>query len=364
MYPLDTKAPWPLNQWYIAAFGEEIVDRIIPRTILGERIVLFRDSAGEAHALSGVCPHRMMPMELGSVQDDRLVCGYHGLAFDLSGQCAASPTAGTPPNCALRVFPVLEAGPLIWIWPGDPALAAQTPLPDQASIGIGAEGWETDCVQRLDLEARAQILIDNLFDLSHFGFVHASILGSGGIALVEPQIEDRDGRLIVARTYADAPTDPYHRFLHPGIGDRMTVRVETELLGVGLINAGGPAWNGASTDAPRLGQMNFIHGITPATPTTCHYWSILTRDFRIGDQALTGALIAQNKAVLNQDVEVLEAIEALLGSGCPLPAEISMKPDAGALRARLRMIQMIRNDEPADADRGGATARLEMQHAV
>lgn len=125
----------------------------------------------------------------------------------------------------------------------------------------------------------------------------------------------------------------------------MTVRMETELLGVGLINAGGPAFDGDSTASPRLGQMHFIHNITPETPHRCHYWLVLTRDFRLDDEPLTAALAAQNKIVIAQDVVVLEAIEALLANGGTLPREVSMKTDAGALRARLRMIQIIRADQ-------------------
>lgn len=218
-YPLDMSSPWPVNQRYIAAFSAEIGDAVVAQTILGERIVLFRDAAAGVHALSGVCPHRMMPLELGRVDDDRLVCGYHGLAFDLTERCREAPTAATPPDCALRVFPSVEQGDLIWLWPGDSALAVVTPLPDQAAGGISAPVWRTDCVQRVTLEARAPLLIDNLFDLSHLGFVHANIIGSGGIALVEPVIEDRAGRLVVARTFTNADTDPYHSFLYPQIGN-------------------------------------------------------------------------------------------------------------------------------------------------
>ena len=220
-YPLHAEAAWPTNQWYIAGFGSDISDGIIARTFLGKRVVLFRDARGDVKALGGICPHRMMPMELGSLADDRLICAYHGLEFDLTGKCVAAPTVTTPPDCALARYPIVEAGPLLWIWLGEAELAADTPIPDQKLIGIGAEGWLTSCVQRLDLNARAQLLIDNLFDLSHLGFVHASIVGSGGIALVEPSIEEREGRLVVGRTYADAPTDDYHRFLYPHIGDRM-----------------------------------------------------------------------------------------------------------------------------------------------
>jgi nitrite reductase/ring-hydroxylating ferredoxin subunit len=353
MYPLNTAAPWPFNQWYVAGFSSEVGEGLLGRTFLGRKLILLRDSAGKAHALSGICPHRMMPLELGSLQRDEVVCAYHGLRFGTDGACTAAPTASAKPDCALRSYPLVEAGPLLWIWPGDPALAASTPLPPQAAIGIGAEGWLTQCVAYFQLQARYPLLIDNLFDLSHLGFIHHSLVGdASGLPMIEPRIEERDGRLIVSRDVLDVPVDGYHRFLHPEAGERMSIRMETDLVGISLINAGGPTWNGPGADSPLLGHMNFIHALTPETEHSTHYWTLLTRDFRQDDAGLSAAMDAQNRAVVQQDVDALSAIERVLQSEGDLPREISIKPDMGALRARLRIIQMIR----AEQDRLAAAA--------
>lgn len=347
MYPLNMPAPWPRNQWYVAGFSTDIDTGIVARTFLEQPVVMFRDSAGKAHALSGICPHRMMPLELGKLKEDRLVCGYHGLEFALDGACVAAPTSSSIPDCALDAFPLREVGPLLWIWMGDPAFAEATPLPDQGAIGIGSDGYLTQCVDYCELKARYSLLIDNLFDLSHLGFVHASIVGEGGIALAPPRIEEREGRLIVERTLRDGPTDDYHRLLHPSMGDRMTIRLETDMIGISLINAGGPAFDGKDETSPLLGHQNFIHAITPATRTDTHYWIMLSRDYRIDDVELSTALASLEIAVVQQDKEVLEAIEQLLRSTPTLPVEISMPPDNGAMRARLRLIQMIRAEASA-----------------
>jgi hypothetical protein len=65
MYPLNTEMPWPENQWYVAAVSEEVGPTILGRTLLNRSVIMFRDDKGAAHALSGVCPHRMMPLEKG-----------------------------------------------------------------------------------------------------------------------------------------------------------------------------------------------------------------------------------------------------------------------------------------------------------
>ena len=286
MFPLRTERPWPINQWYVAGFSTE-VDRVIRRrAFLGRRIVMFRDEKGEAQAVSGVCPHRMMPMENGKLDGDRLVCGYHGLTFDVhTGQCVKSPTSRILPTCSLIAYPVREIGPLLWIWVGDPKRAETTPLPPQGSIGIGQENWATQCVDYKLLNARYSLLIDNLFDLSHIYYIHYSIIGeSGEMTLHDPRIEQRDGRLVVYREVMDVAIDGFDRFSHPEVGERICKRSETELLGISIVNAGNKAVDGASWDSPHLGHLNFIHVLTPETETTTHYWAMLTRDFRIDDE--------------------------------------------------------------------------------
>jgi len=345
MYPLNTPTPWPVNQWYIAGFSNDVTRTPRARTYLNHRVVLFRDEQGNPHALSGICPHRMMPMEQGSLVGDRLVCGYHGLTFDTAGQCVEAPTSSANvPKCALTVFPIREAAPLLWIWLGDPKLADATPLPPQHTIGLGSPGWLTQCVDYCQLNARYTLLIDNLFDLSHLGFIHASILGSGGISLVQPTVEQREGRLVVSRTIMDAPLDGLQRMLFPACGERITITMETELIGISLINAGGPYFNGPNRESPLLGHLNFIHALTPETEHSTHYWILLSRDFLTDNAHLSAALAAQNIAVVAQDRTALGAIEKLLQEGKSLPREISMLSDTGAIRARLRIVEMIRNE--------------------
>lgn len=346
MYPLNTEAPWPKNQWYIAAFSHEIGDSFLPRRFLGEPVLLLRTGEGVLKAVSDVCPHRMMPLHLGKRIGDTVQCAYHGLTFDADGACVAAPTSSAIPRCSLRSYPVREHAPLVWIWMGDPELAADTPLPDQASIGLGAEGWDHHCTYRYPLQARYSILIDNLFDLSHLAFIHSSILGSDGIALSGAEIERRNSRLVVSREIHDTPTTDYHRRLYPDVGESLSSRLETEMLGVGLINAGSAVWSGPDCQGPALGHMNYSHGVTPEAEGSTHYFIMVSRNFRVGDAAFTAQMAAQNKAVVDQDIDALEAIERVLSSR-DLPREISMGSDGGALRARREIITLINSERAA-----------------
>ena len=108
MYPLDTPSPYPRRQWWMAAWSNEVQRSVLGRTILGEKVVLYRTESGEAVCPSGICPHRMYPLEKGRLVGDSLQCGYHGITFDASGRCTHVPSQDAAAPAALRRYPVFE----------------------------------------------------------------------------------------------------------------------------------------------------------------------------------------------------------------------------------------------------------------
>ena len=86
---------YPLNAWYAAAWGHEIQHRLTPRTLCETDLVLYRRSDGQIAALQDACWHRLLPLSLGRLDGDSVVCGYHGLAFDPHGRCTHMPSQET-----------------------------------------------------------------------------------------------------------------------------------------------------------------------------------------------------------------------------------------------------------------------------
>src|SRR5438128_289694 len=80
-----------LDAWYVVCRSEALADRPLPRMVLGVPLVLFRDKSGRAAALLDRCPHRNVPLSLGSVDDGELKCRYHGWRFDCDGKLRAIP---------------------------------------------------------------------------------------------------------------------------------------------------------------------------------------------------------------------------------------------------------------------------------
>ena len=105
-------APYPLNQWYAAAYSDEITTKPLARTLLDRHVALFRLENGEPAALIDRCPHRKAPLSKGAVVGTTIECPFHGLRFAANGTCVLIPCQDKiPPIANVRAFPVLSASP-------------------------------------------------------------------------------------------------------------------------------------------------------------------------------------------------------------------------------------------------------------
>lgn len=80
--------------WTPALLSEELPEPDGPPvrvTILGERLVVFRDSAGQVGLLDEPCPHRGCSLYLACNEGGGLRCIYHGWKFDVGGRCVDMP---------------------------------------------------------------------------------------------------------------------------------------------------------------------------------------------------------------------------------------------------------------------------------
>lgn len=110
--------------WWTAALSES-VSRVHPVAVVcnGEGLVLFRNAAGEACALEDRCPHRRVPLALGTVTPRGLQCGYHGWTFDgTTGACNTIPNLRAdervPSRYGARAYRVAEDKGFVHVWLG------------------------------------------------------------------------------------------------------------------------------------------------------------------------------------------------------------------------------------------------------
>lgn len=114
--------------WQPAALSDELQGRrpVVPVKLLGEDLVLFRDSTGNLGLIGRACPHRGADLCFGRLEDNGLRCPFHGWHFDRSGQCVEQPgePEGSRMHEQIRVasYPVVEKNGIIFAYmgPGTP----------------------------------------------------------------------------------------------------------------------------------------------------------------------------------------------------------------------------------------------------
>ena len=91
--------------------------------LLGENLVMFRDSLGRMGALEESCPHRGASLYFARNEEAGLRCAYHGWKFDVNGKCLETPTE--PPEAVrfkdrikAKSYPCRDVNKMIWIYMG------------------------------------------------------------------------------------------------------------------------------------------------------------------------------------------------------------------------------------------------------
>ncbi len=146
-------------------------------TLLGEDLVLWRDTGGAVQVLRDQCPHRGTRLSIGRVVDDHVECPYHGWRFGGGGRCVfipATPDFQPTPRHAACAHEATVAHGLVWVrlQPGD------TTVPP--FDGDGDPRVRSVLCGPYDVATSAPRIVENFLDLSHFGFVHEGWLGDRG----------------------------------------------------------------------------------------------------------------------------------------------------------------------------------------
>ena len=106
------------NQWYLATTSKKLTKKPKRITLFDIPIVFFRTESGKPIALLDRCPHRNVPLSLGWVKNENIVCKYHGWELDCHGQCFNIPSlVDTKPKSSWKTpsFSTIEQQGLVWI---------------------------------------------------------------------------------------------------------------------------------------------------------------------------------------------------------------------------------------------------------
>ena len=115
------------RHWIAACLSEEVAQADgapIKVRLLGEDLVVFRDSKGRVGVLDEYCSHRRASLVFARNEDCGLRCLYHGWKFDVDGnivEMASEPANSLiPDRVKHKSYPACEAGGFVWCYMGPP----------------------------------------------------------------------------------------------------------------------------------------------------------------------------------------------------------------------------------------------------
>lgn len=339
---------FPKNTWYVACMPDEVEDKPLGRTICNEQIVFFRAEGGQIAAVEDFCPHRGAPLSLGFVRDGQLVCGYHGLEMGCEGKCSSMPGQRVRGFPSIHAYPVVERHGFIWVWPGDAAQADPDQIPElhwanDPEWAYGGGLYHINCDYRL--------MIDNLMDLTHETYVHASSIGQPEIEESAPETKVNGDEVLTIRHMENITAPPFwHTALKAALGDNnLAEDVSVDrwqichftppshiLIEVGVAQAGK---GGHEAPDEHKASSIVVDFITPETETSIWYFWGMARNFNPQDEALTEKIREGQAQIFSEDLEMLESQQRNL-LRYPDRRLLMLNIDGGGVQAR-RVIDRI-----------------------
>jgi len=336
------------NSWYVVAWDKDIDRTLKSYRILGENIVVYRKEDGSAAALEDACPHRKLPLSMGRLKGDEVECGYHGLTFDCSGACTRVPGAEKIPHVArVRSYPVAERYGLLWIWMGDAALADEGKIFEVEHWGDPA--WGINRGDGMTIACNYLYMTDNLLDPSHVAWVHPTSFGNAACEETPLQTTVHDKGVAVHRWMLGTEVAPFYaKFVRfQGLCDRKQhyeVHYPSNAIIKAIFTPAGSGGDGKPLheDVFLMDSYNFM---TPVDENHTRYFWFQMRNFAPGDRAVSEAFAVNVRGAFEEDRVVLTAVHK--GMAEKVTPHLDLKIDAGPLRFRRKLAELIAAEQPA-----------------
>jgi phenylpropionate dioxygenase-like ring-hydroxylating dioxygenase large terminal subunit len=197
-HPVPAALPdWPALRscWHPVTDAEALGTEPQRVTLLGEALVLWRDSGGTPHALTDVCIHRGTALSLGRVVGDQLACPYHGWRYGTDGVCRAIPQLADPSRvpgkARVAAYRCQTRYGLVWVALEEP----RWPLPEVPELESSAQ-WQVVSCGPYAWQADASRQVENFTDFGHFPWVHPGLLGDPERPVVPKHTVETDGHVL------------------------------------------------------------------------------------------------------------------------------------------------------------------------
>ena len=177
------------KQWYpVTPVSYLDPSHPIPMTLLGKKLVIWRDKHQKWIAMDDTCPHKLAQLSLGSINENgNLMCRHHGWCFDGVGKCTNIPmlsdekaleTACNSGRSQVTIYPTQVLQGLLWIWSDNSSTAfedctsKQPAVMPEYELGSSSTDWFMS-----EVPVGYTVSVESSFDPSHAQFLHEGIAG-------------------------------------------------------------------------------------------------------------------------------------------------------------------------------------------
>ena len=331
------------NAWYVAGWSKEYGQKLVAQRLLNECVVLYRKQDGTPVALENACPHRKLPLSKGSLKNDVIECGYHGLTFDGSGKCVAAPTQPEqiPEKARVRSYPVVDRYRLLWIWMGEPELADPNDIVHIENFDN--PNWGCTEGGTMEMECNYLWICDNLLDPSHVAWVHVSSFAGAGTDDGQLDLHRTESGVTVSRWIYGKLPSPYYSGLvkFEGQCDRLQhyeLRIPSIAINKSVytpVGTGGP-------DRPAVDKtyINVSYNfMTPVDDGLTRYFWFQHRNTDPNDESVSKFMNDGARMAFEEDRAVLTEVHK--GMRDRHTPNIDLRLDAGAKLFRKQLQQRI-----------------------
>jgi phthalate 4,5-dioxygenase oxygenase subunit len=164
------------RHWLPVCMSEEVAERDgapVRARLLGEDLVVFRDSEGRLGVLGERCLHRRASLAFGRNEECGLRCLYHGWKFDVEGNVVDMPSEA--PGAAQRLgkktkaYPARESGGFVWIWMG-----AKDNIRDFAPPAWAPKPGIRYAIVKMHTECNWAQVLEGSIDSAHSSSLHST----------------------------------------------------------------------------------------------------------------------------------------------------------------------------------------------
>jgi len=171
------------RHWLPACLSDEVINpdgAPVRSRLLGEDLVIFRDTNGNLGALHEKCPHRKASLAFGRNEECGLRCLYHGWKFAVDGtvlDMASEPDSERKmKSFKHRAYPVTESGGFIWVYMG----------PDESFKEFQGPAWAPTpstkiSVVKIQTNCNWAQVLEGSIDSAHSSSLHSSNMPSAEV---------------------------------------------------------------------------------------------------------------------------------------------------------------------------------------